>query len=63
MSSVIAQVKKHELPGRATAFATDCEPSMQGVGVAERHGCCNHRLECTTGIVFNGPGVQETMAL
>ena len=32
-------------------------------GVAEHHGCCNHRLECTTGIVFNGPGVQETMAL
>ena len=68
--SVIAQVKKHKLEGRVTAFTTDCEPSMvkagrlvEEQGVAEHHGCCNHRLHCTTGIVFNGPGVQETMAL
>ena len=68
--SVIAQVEKHKLEGRVTAFTTDCEPSMvkagrlvEEQGVAEHHGCCNHRLHCTTGIVFNGPGMQETMAL
>ena len=32
-------------------------------GVAKHHGCCNHRLECTTGIVFNRPDVQEAMVL
>ena len=68
--SVIAQVKKHKLEGRVTAFTTDCEPSMvkagrlvEGQGVAEHHGCCNHRLECTTRVVFKKPGAQETMAL
>ena len=67
---MVAQVKGHKLEGRVTAFTTDCEPStvkagrlVEEQGVAEHHGCCNHRLECTTGIVFNGPGVQETMAL
>ena len=64
--SVIAQVKKHKLQGRVTAFTTGCEPSTVKAGrlveeqsVAEHHGCHNHRLECTTGIVFNGPGVLE----
>ena len=45
--SVIAQVKKHKLEGRITAFTTDCEPSMvkarhlvEEEGVAELHGCC-----------------------
>ena len=45
--SVIAQVKKHKLEGRITAFTTDCEPSMvkarhlvEEQGVAEHHGCC-----------------------
>ena len=68
--SVIAQVKKHKLEGRVTAFTTDCEPSMvtagrlvEGQGVAEYHGCSNHRLECTTRVVFKKPGAQETMAL
>ena len=64
--SVIAQVKKHKLQGRVAAFTTGCEPSTVKAGrlveeqsVAEHHGCHNHRLECTTGIVFNGPGVLE----
>ena len=68
--SMIAQVTKHKLEGRVTAFTTDCEPSMVNAGrlveergVAEHRGCCNHRLARTTGIVFNRPGVQETMAL
>ena len=26
-------------------------------------GCCNHRIESTTSIVFNGPGVKKVMAL
>lgn len=68
--SVMAQVKKHKLEGRVVAFTTDCEPSsvkagrvVEEKGVAEHHDCCNHRLECTAGIVLDGPGVRETMAL
>ena len=67
---MIAHVEKHKLEGRITAFRIDCKPSMgkagrlvEEQGIAERHRCCNHRLECTTGIGFNGPGAQETMVL
>lgn len=66
--SVIAKVKKHKLVSRVTAFTTNCEPLMVIAGrlmeekrIAEHHVCCNHRLECATGNVFNGPGVQVTM--
>ena len=68
--SVVAQVEKHKLEGRVTDFTTDCEPSMvkagrlvEEQGVAKHHDCCNRRLERITGIVFNGPGVLETMVL
>ncbi|CAN0305334.1 unnamed protein product, partial [Scytosiphon promiscuus] len=68
-AAVIAQVVKHKLEGRAVAFVTDCEPSMvkagrevEAKGVAEHHGCVAHRLECTTGIAFDGPGTRDSMA-
>jgi len=51
------------------ACTTDCEPSMVKAGhiLQERKfcmhiDCCNHRLERTTGIVFDGPGVKKAKA-
>ncbi|CAM9559514.1 unnamed protein product, partial [Ectocarpus sp. 4 AP-2014] len=56
--------------GKVTAITTDCEPSMvrmgrllEQSGVCTHIGCCNHRLESTTSLVFNGPGVKTTMTL
>lgn len=70
--SVIAQVMKHKLEGRVVAFTTtDCsEPSMVKAGrlvgetgIAEHHGCCSNRLGCTAEVLFDWPGVRETIAL
>lgn len=67
---VKAAVAKHGLTGKVTAVTTDCEPSMVKMGrlleedaVCTHIGCCNHRIESTTSIVFNGPGVKKVMAL
>lgn len=69
-AAVITQIVKHKLEGRAMAFVTDCEPSMvkagrqvEAEGVAEHHGCAAHRLECITGIAFDGAGTRESTAL
>ena len=58
------------LTGKFIAITTDCEPSVVKMGrlleeddVCTHMGCCNHRLESTTSIVFNGPGVKKVMAL
>lgn len=67
---VKAAVAKHTLDGKVTVITTDCEPSMVKMGrileeskVCAHIGCCNHRLENTTSIVFNGPGVAKAMVL
>ena len=69
-AGIKAAVAKHGLAGKITAITTDCEPSMVKMGrlleeddVCTHIGCCNHRLESTTSIVFNGPGVKKVMAL
>lgn len=69
-AGITAAIAKHNLGGRVTAITTDCEPSMvkmgrilEEKGVCAHVGCCNHRLESTTGIVFNGPGVKKVMTL
>lgn len=70
--SLVAQVKKHKLEGRVVAFTTTdcCEPSMvkggrlvEEKGIAEHHECFINRLGCTIEILFNWPGVRETIAL
>ena len=35
---VIAQVKKHKLEGRVTAFTTDCEPMVKAGRLVEEQG-------------------------
>ena len=67
---ILATLAKHSLQGKVTTLTTDCEPSMVKAGrILEASqslvhiGCCNHRLESTTSIVFNGPGVKKVMAL
>ena len=69
-AGVKAAVAKNALKGKVTAISTDCEPSMVKMGrileedkVCVHIGCCNHRLESTTSIVFNGPGIKKVMAL
>ncbi|CAN0013254.1 unnamed protein product, partial [Ectocarpus sp. 13 AM-2016] len=70
-AGVKAAVAKHGLTGKVTAVTTDCEPSMVKMGrllegdatVCTHIGCCNHRLESTTSIVFNGPGINKVMAM
>ncbi|CAN0568874.1 unnamed protein product, partial [Laminaria digitata] len=70
VEGIRASVAKHSLQGQVTALTTDCEPSMVKAGrILEETesfvhiGCCNHRLESTTSIVFNGPGVKKVMAV
>eukprot|EP00904_Undaria_pinnatifida_P011858 jgi/Undpi1/7802/HiC_scaffold_23.g10275.m1 len=65
-----ATLAKHGLTGNVTVVTTDCEASMVKMGrpleedaVCTHIGCCNHRIESTTSIVFNGPGVKKVMAL
>ncbi|CAM9932863.1 unnamed protein product, partial [Scytosiphon promiscuus] len=69
-AGIVAAVAKHEIKGKVTAITTDCEPSMvkmgrilEDNGVCTHVGCCNHRLESTTSLVFNGPGVKKAMTL
>lgn len=69
-AGITAAIAKHDIKGKVTAISTDCEPSMvkmgrilEDNGVCTHIGCCNHRLESTTSLVFNGPGVKKTMTL
>ncbi|CAM9305842.1 unnamed protein product [Ectocarpus sp. 13 AM-2016] len=70
-AGIKAALAKHGLTGKVTAVTTDCEPSMvkmgrllEGDATGSTHiGCCNHRLESTTSIVFSGPGVKKVMVL
>ena len=55
---------------KVTAVTTDCESSLVKMGyileerkVCTHIGCCNHRLESTTSIMFNAPGVKKALAL
>ncbi|CAN0279043.1 unnamed protein product [Ectocarpus sp. 4 AP-2014] len=65
-----ALIAKHSITGKVTAFVSDCEPSMVKTGriledgdVCIHVGCTNNRLESTTSLVFNGPGVKRAMTL
>ena len=69
-AGITAAVAKHGIKGRVTAVSTACEISMAMMGrileencVCTHVGCWNHRLESTTSLVFNGPGVQKAMTL
>ncbi|CAN0335124.1 unnamed protein product [Hapterophycus canaliculatus] len=69
-AGITAAVAKHDLKDRGTVITTDCEPSMVKMGrlleesaVCIHTGCCNHRLESTTSIVFNDPGVKKVISL
>ena len=69
-AGITAAVAKHGIKGKVTAITTDCEPSMVKMGrileengVCTHVGSCNHRLESTTSLVFNGPGVKKAMTL
>lgn len=68
-AAVIAQVTQHKLEGLAVAFVTHCESAMVKAGrqveaeeVAEHQGCVAHRLECITGVAFDGPCTRDSMA-
>lgn len=65
-------IAHHGLKGRVVSMTTDREPSSvvtKASRIAEEEevtthiGCCNHKLECTTAMLFNGPGVKKAMAL
>ncbi|CAM9119386.1 unnamed protein product, partial [Laminaria digitata] len=67
---VRAAVAQHALEGKVTAITTTGEPAMVRMGrvleedkVCVHVGCCNHRLESTTSIVFKAPGVERALAL
>lgn len=69
-ASMTAAVAKDDIGGKVTVITTDCQPSMVKMGrlleengVCTHIGCCNHWLESTTSLVFNGPGVKTAMTL
>ena len=67
--AIEGMVTRHNLAGRVVARITDCEPSMR-VGrirqerkLSSHMGCCIHRVESTTGIIFDGLGIKQTITL
>ena len=67
-AGIVAAVAKHAIKSKITAITTDCEPSMVKIGrILEENvvytdvGCCNHRLESPTSLVFNGPEAKQAM--